>query len=147
MHGAIAADVHFAPTQVGEALIVRALENYDLRPGQGELLLLATLRRSPSVRTGRPPWVDAFVEQRDADLRDKMVDGTLTTFIWATGLTLGAIGILATVDEVNIALHLVGPTDRIINAQIIMALLGATTAQVGAIATIIARYLFPGGAR
>jgi hypothetical protein len=30
------------------------------------------------------------------------------------------------------------------SAQVIMALLGATTVQVGAIAVLIARYLFPG---
>jgi hypothetical protein len=43
-----------------------------------------------------------------------------------------------------IAWHLIAPGDRIISAQVIMALLGATTVQVGAIAVLIARYLFPG---
>jgi hypothetical protein len=39
---------------------------------------------------------------------------------------------------------LITPADRIITSQVIMALLGATTVQAGAIAAIIARYLFPG---
>jgi hypothetical protein len=47
-------------------------------------------------------------------------------------------------DEINIATHLIAPGDRIITEKVIMALLGATTVQVGAIAAIIARYLFPG---
>jgi hypothetical protein len=47
-------------------------------------------------------------------------------------------------DEFNIAWHLIAPGDRIIGGQVIMALLGATTVQVGTIAVVIARYLFPG---
>jgi hypothetical protein len=40
-------------------------------------------------------------------------------------------------------LSLITPADRIITGQVITALLGATAVQVGAIAVIIARYLFP----
>jgi hypothetical protein len=39
---------------------------------------------------------------------------------------------------------LITPADRIITSQVVMALLGATAVQVGAIAVIIAQYLFPG---
>jgi hypothetical protein len=67
-------------------------------------------------------------------------------FLWANGLTLGAIGVLWVVDQVYIAFRVIAPGDRIITAQVIMALLGATTVQVGAIAANIARYLFPGPA-
>jgi hypothetical protein len=48
-------------------------------------------------------------------------------------------------DQSNIAAHLITPADRIITNQVVMTLLGATAVQVGAIAVIIARYLFPGG--
>jgi hypothetical protein len=58
-------------------------------------------------------------------------------------LTLAAIGILVILDEINIARHLIAPGDRIIGSQVIMSLLGATTVQVGAIAALIARHLFP----
>jgi hypothetical protein len=37
----------------------------------------------------------------------------------------------------------VTPDQRIITEHVIMTLLGATTVQIGSIATIIARYLFP----
>jgi hypothetical protein len=47
-------------------------------------------------------------------------------------------------DQNNIASKLITPGDRIITSQVFMALLGATTVQVGAIMVIIARYLFPG---
>jgi hypothetical protein len=62
----------------------------------------------------------------------------------AKGLTLAALAILVLLDEINIALHLIAPGDRIITEKVIMALLGAATVQVGAIAAIIARHLFPG---
>ena len=47
-------------------------------------------------------------------------------------------------DQNNIASKLITPGDRIITSQVFMALLGATTVQVGAIMVIITRYLFPG---
>ena len=47
------------------------------------------------------------------------------------------------VDQMNIERKLIVPSDWIINHQVIIALLGATTVQVGAVAAIIARYLFP----
>jgi hypothetical protein len=58
---------------------------------------------------------------------------------------MSAILVLVMLDEINIGWHLVTPGDRIITNQVIMTLLGATTVQVGTIAVIIARYLFPTG--
>jgi hypothetical protein len=84
------------------------------------------------------------VEQRDADLRDWVAKTVFPAFIKTNALTLGALGLLALADQVNIAVHLIAPGERIVGSQVIMALLGATTVQVGAIAAIIARYLFPG---
>jgi hypothetical protein len=80
---------------------------------------------------------------RDADLREWMANRVIPAFLWANGLTLAAIGILVILDEINIARHLIAPGDRIIGSQVIMSLLGATTVQVGAIAALIARHLFP----
>ena len=84
------------------------------------------------------------VTLRDQGLREQMVDRILPAFLWANGLTLGAIAVLWLVDQFEIAFRLIAPGDRIITSQVIMALLAATTVQVGAIAAIIARYLFPG---
>jgi hypothetical protein len=73
-----------------------------------------------------------------------MAKVVVPAFLWANGLTLVAIALLAILDEFNIAWDWITAGDRIISAQVIMTLLGATTVQVGAIAVLIARYLFPG---
>jgi hypothetical protein len=65
-------------------------------------------------------------------------------FVAANISTLLAVFRLVGLDQKNIAAHLITPADRIITNQVIMTLLGATAVQVGAIAVIIARYLFPG---
>jgi hypothetical protein len=90
---------------------------------------------------------DAGLRQRDAALRELMVNHIVPAFLKANGVTLAVLGGLAVLDEVNLVAHLMQPGDRIINHQVIMALLGATTVQVGVIAAIIARYLFPGRSR
>lgn len=66
------------------------------------------------------------------------------TFVGGEILTLGALIWLGWLDQTNIEHKLISPGDRIIDHQVIMTLLGATTVQVGFIAAIIARYLFPG---
>jgi hypothetical protein len=72
-----------------------------------------------------------------------MADRVVPAFLKANGLTLVAVAVLVLLDEINIAVHLTAPGDRIITEKVIMALLGATTVQVGVIAALIARYLFP----
>jgi hypothetical protein len=84
------------------------------------------------------------VALRTQDLREWVADNVVPAFLWANGVVLTAVGVLAVVDEVNIAVDWIAPADRIINSQVIMVLLGATTVQLGAIAALIARYLFPG---
>jgi hypothetical protein len=91
--------------------------------------------------------VDDQIKQRDAELREWMANRVVPSFLWANGLILGALAILVALDEINISLHMIAPGDRIITSRVIMALLGATTVQVGTIAVLIARYLFPGRAR
>jgi hypothetical protein len=91
-----------------------------------------------------PRTFEDELRKREADLRDWMAKVVIPVFLWANGLTLGAIALLVGLDEVNIGLDWIAPGDRIISAQVIMAMLGATTVQVGAIAVLIARYLFPG---
>ena len=114
----------------------------------GDAMLLARRRDRPPQRGGGPGFGPQTFEdelrKRDADLRDWMAKDVIPAFLKANVATLGAITALAILDEVNIAWDWIAAGDRIISAQVIMALLGATTVQVGAIAAIIARYLFPG---
>ena len=117
-------------------------------------------RSSPAGQisiTGHPPTVISLDKEaervrlsvtdqialQDADLRKWMADLVVPAFLKANGLTLAAVAALVVLDEINIASHLIAPGDRIITEKVIMALLGATTVQVGAIAALIARYLFP----
>jgi len=118
------------------------------RPIEGRLnvpLEPATLRATATVSLSNEAANEGVsVEQRDADLREWVAKVVFPAFIKANALTLIALGLLALTDQGNIAVHLITPEERIIGGQVIMALLGATTVQVGAIAFIIARYLFPG---
>ncbi|HXA23721.1 MAG TPA: hypothetical protein VNW90_15625 [Acetobacteraceae bacterium] len=84
---------------------------------------------------------------RDADLRKSMSDTMLRIFRRANFVTLLALGALVILDECNIRHGLIQPNDRIIDHQVFIALLGATTVQVGTIAIIMAQYLFPGSRR
>jgi hypothetical protein len=86
------------------------------------------------------------VALQDANLRQSMARGILGTFIGANLVTLAGLSYLAWLDQSNLASKLIAPGERIVSGQVIMALLGATTVQVGAIMVIIARYLFPGRA-
>ena len=80
---------------------------------------------------------------RDQALRESMADRVMRAFLLANALTLGGIGVLWLADELNMVFHVTAPGERIITSRVIMALIGATTVQVGTIAVIIARYLFP----
>jgi hypothetical protein len=85
------------------------------------------------------------VTLRTQYLREGVAGAIMVLFIAANGAALYAVERLVRLDQSNIAAHLITPADRIITNQVVMTLLGATAVQVGAIAVIIARYLFPGG--
>jgi hypothetical protein len=120
--------------QIEGGLIVTAKAD----PHQGPILSLD----SEVAREGLS--VSDQVTLQDAALRDWMAKFVIPAFLMANVLTLVALAVLVVLDEANIAYHLIAPGDRIITDKVIMALLGATTVQVGAIAALIARYLFPG---
>ena len=83
----------------------------------------------------------------DSVLRRWMARRIVWTFIIGNLVTLAALGALSWLDQTNIERHMIAPDTRIVSQQVIMALLGATTVQIGTIAVIIARYLFPGRSR
>jgi hypothetical protein len=78
----------------------------------------------------------------DAELRKWMTRRVVWTFVGTNVATLLAFAGLVLLDQHDLASGL-APGDRIITSQVFMALLGATTVQVGAIAITIAGYLFP----
>lgn len=108
---------------------------------------VVSLKKEAERVVGRFYSVDEQIRRSDARLRRWMAGRVVRAFVRANYWTLGALGVLAGLDEINIWLHIITPGDRIISNQVIMALLGATTVQVGTIAAIIARYLFPSRSR
>lgn len=87
--------------------------------------------------------VDDQIKLGDQDLRKWMTVGFVLAVIVGDVITLGALAWLGHLDQINIEHKLISPGERVITEHVIMSLLGATTVQVGAIAAIIARYLFP----
>ena len=83
------------------------------------------------------------IAERDADLRDWVAKWVIPFLIGASTVSLLVVGGLAWFDHQDLRGKFITPADRIITSQVIMALLGATTVQVGVIAALIARYLFP----
>jgi hypothetical protein len=88
--------------------------------------------------------VDDQIKLDDQSLRRWMATRIVWTFIAGNALTVTAIGALCWLDQSNIVHAMIQPEDRIIDHRVVMALIAGTTVQVGTIAVIIARYLFPG---
>jgi hypothetical protein len=87
-----------------------------------------------------------WAARRTQHLREWVAGGIMLIFVVANGVTFWTVFQLAQVDQDNMAAHLIMPTDCIITNQAVITLLDSTAVQVGAIAVVIARYLFPGGA-
>ena len=80
---------------------------------------------------------------QDADLRKRIGSPIVWTFIGGNVVTMLGFAGLVYVDQSNMAKYLITPDQLIITEKVIMTLIGATTVQIGTIAVIIARYLFP----
>ena len=78
----------------------------------------------------------------DAAIRRNIAYVTIGLFTLVNIVTLIFIGILYYFDQRDIAKHLIPANDRVVNAQVVISLLGATTVQLGAIAVIMARGVF-----
>ncbi len=68
-------------------------------------------------------------------------------FFVANLFVLIGLGIVFWQDCVQLAAKEINPNDRIVSGQVIMALLGATTVQLGTVIYTITRAIFPGPAR
>ncbi len=88
--------------------------------------------------------VEDQIALQDAGLRKRIGNRIVWTFIAGHIVTLTVLAGLVYLDQSNMGSHVITPDQRIITEKVIITLLGATTVQIGAIAVIIARYLFPG---
>jgi hypothetical protein len=78
----------------------------------------------------------------DASIRRNIAYLTISLFALVNIVTLIFIGVLYYFDQRDIVRHLVPANDRVVNSQVVISLLGATTVQLGAIAVIMARGVF-----
>ncbi len=79
----------------------------------------------------------------DARVRTTVAYTVIAAFLVVNLATLFGLYVLYREDAANLAARLVSPDQRVINANVVMTLLGATTVQLGAMAIILAKYLFP----
>ena len=117
-----------------------------LAPGSGKIVVTG---HAPivSLESEAARVVGSVADQialKDADLRRWLARWVGWTFFTGNIVTLVVIGGLVWLDQRNIEAKTISPDARIIDRQVILGLLGATTVQVGTIAAIIVRYLFPG---
>jgi len=78
----------------------------------------------------------------DAKIRRNLAYAIMGLFAAVNLATLAFVYGLFVVDQGDLAAKLIGPGDRIVNAQVLMTLLGATTVQLGSAMLIMARFVF-----
>jgi hypothetical protein len=78
----------------------------------------------------------------DALIRNTLAAGIMAAFLIVNGFTLGVLIWLGREDHHDLVRKLIVPADRIVNKDVIISLLGASTVQLGSIAVIMAKYVF-----
>jgi hypothetical protein len=90
-----------------------------------------------------PVNVADLIALSDADLRKIMARAVTAIFIKTNVVVLGVLIILVIMDIVMIYKGTILPEQRLVDGDILMALVGATTVQLAAIMVAISNYLFP----
>jgi hypothetical protein len=80
---------------------------------------------------------------KDATVRRHVTYLIVGAFVAVNVLTYLGIGWMYSIDQAELAQHVVTPTQRIITTEIVATAVGATTVQLGFLAILIGRYLFP----
>jgi hypothetical protein len=79
----------------------------------------------------------------DLAIRKNFADRVMILFVIANVVVLIGLGVIFALDCIQLADHLTKPADRIVDGKVIMALLGATTVQLGTVIYTITRAIFP----
>ena len=103
-------------------------------------------RISLDARVGALVTTDDQVALGDLEIRKTFARSVIGLFVVANVLVLIGLGAVFSVDCLQIAAKQIAPDQRIVNSSVIIALLGATTVQLGAVVLTIARAIFPGAA-
>ena len=80
----------------------------------------------------------------DLAIRKNFARDIVILFAVANGFVLLGLGVIFRVDCVQLSAKQILPAQRLVSSQVIMALLGATTVQLGTVVLTIARAIFPG---
>lgn len=80
----------------------------------------------------------------DLEIRAKFARNIMLLFAAANAFVLVGLGVVFWQDCVQLAAGKIAARERIIDAHVIMALLGATTVQLGTVVFTITRAIFPG---
>lgn len=81
--------------------------------------------------------------ESDTEVRRKLVDDMISLFRKTNLFVICATGIIAIIEYILIYFNVIAPHDRIITENVILAFIGATVVQLGAIMVVIFKYLFP----
>jgi multisubunit Na+/H+ antiporter MnhF subunit len=76
-------------------------------------------------------------------VRSNVSYAVIAAFLIVNLATLLGLYLIYQSDSAELRAKLVAPDQRVINTQVVIALLGATTVQLGSMAVIMAKYLFP----
>lgn len=83
--------------------------------------------------------------KEEVDLRKAVSGDIRRLFSTANMVVLVFIGTMACLDQFNLSSHTIGPTERLIDKDVILALLAATATQLGAVMFLMAKYTFRQG--
>ena len=76
-------------------------------------------------------------------MRSHVSYAVIAAFLIVNLATLSGLYLIYQTDAAELQAKLVTPDQRVIGSQVLIALLGATTVQLGCMAVIMAKYLFP----
>jgi hypothetical protein len=109
--------------------------------GTGIASFAAIQPRGISELNPEPP-VEEKIKVWDALTRNGLAIGIMAAFLLTNIFTLGVLIWLGREDQFNLVRKLMPPTDRLVDKDVIIALLSASTVQLGSIAVIMAKYVF-----
>jgi hypothetical protein len=85
--------------------------------------------------------------RKESEIRTEIPSNMMTAFLWINGAVFLFIFVVFITDCVFVIAGLMPSSDRIVDAKVIVAMMGAATVQLGAIAFGWRQWLVPAAAR
>lgn len=96
-----------------------------------------------SLASQRQSSVADSIALSDAKLRQDVAAKIVGTFIQVNGVVLIIVAIMFAADVALLINGKIAATDRLVATNVLIALISATTVQLGAIVILMGKYLFP----